>query len=100
MIENEISNAELGPADIPAPDASRDEIERFALTFDAYGVWGSFARCAEIAEARRHDSLTNLRTCLFLEQRKMYWSDPAEPDDEQMAYVRSLIEKIRGLVTS
>jgi hypothetical protein len=38
-----------------------------SLTFNGYNVWGSFETCAEIANAQRHDSLTNLRTCLFFE---------------------------------
>ena len=53
--------------------------------------------CAEIANARRHNSLTDLRTCLFFEQRR--WRHFGEdPEGEDMAYIREVVEKIRGRV--
>ena len=61
----EISNHDLTPADIPAHDADWDTVAEFALTFNGYDFWESPEKCAEIANARRHDSLADLRTCLF-----------------------------------
>lgn len=92
----EIVNKDLTLSDIPSSDASWGE---FALTFDGYNVWGSFDKCAEIANARRHESLTDLRTCLFFEQRR--WRHFGEdPDEEAMMYLRGVIEKIRSRVTA
>lgn len=97
MIPNPIGNFELTLADVPGPDASLDEIWLFALTFDGYGHCGSFGDCAEIANARRHDSLTNIRVCLFFEQRR--WRHfGTEPESEDLAYFRYLVELIRGYV--
>jgi hypothetical protein len=61
----DIANKDLTLADIPSVDAGWDELGEFALTFDGYRVWGSFEKCAEIANSRRQESLTDLRTCLF-----------------------------------
>lgn len=96
---HEIVNEDLTLSNIPIPDASWDEIEEFALTFDGYNVWGSFDICAEIANARRHESLTDLRTCLFFEQRR--WRHFGEnPDEKTMDYIRGLVEEIRSMVST
>jgi hypothetical protein len=96
---HEIVNEDLTLSNIPIPDASWDEIEEFALTFDGYNVWGSFDKCAEIANARRHESLTDLRTCLFFEQRR--WRHFGEnPDEKTMDYIRGLVEEIRSMVST
>ena len=90
----EISNTALRLANIPGPNSDWDEIGEFALTFDGYKVSGSFKKCADIANAQQHNSLTELRTCLFFEQRR--WRHFGyEPDEESMQYIRELIEKIR-----
>ena len=94
----EIVNKNLTLSDIPSLDAGWDEFSEFALTFDGYNVWGSFDKCAEIANDRRHESLTDLRTCLFFEQRR--WRHFGEhPDEEEMMYLRGVIEKIRSRVS-
>jgi len=81
--------------DLPVPGADWDEIQRFALTFDAYIHWGSFDKCAEIANNRKASTLTELRTCLFFEQRR--WRHfGQEPQGEDMAYMHELIEGIRS----
>jgi hypothetical protein len=95
----EIANENLTMSDIPSADASWEEIGEFALTFDGYEVWGSFERCAEIANAKRQESLTDLRTCLFFEQRR--WRHfGEEPDEEAIAYIRGLVAKIRNRVSA
>ena len=78
---DEISNAELTLDAVPQPDADMSRIGTFASTFNGYKHWGSFEKCAEIANAGRHDSLTHLRTCLFFEWRRWrHFGD--EPDAE------------------
>ena len=79
-----IPNEALRPEHLPAPDASWSELGSFALTFDGYEACGSFEAAAEVADARRHDSLSDLRTCLFCEQRRMRHAG-TEPEGEQRA---------------
>jgi hypothetical protein len=94
----QIENAALTTGDVPSRDADWDTISQFALTFDGYGCWGSFDKCAEIANARSHESLTELRTCLFFEQRR--WRHFGQgPDADEMKYVRELIDKILDSVS-
>jgi hypothetical protein len=100
------ANADLSPQDVPAPDADWQSIASFALTFDGYDHWGSFEACGEAANAsmvafveRRAlpDSLTELRTCLFFEQRRSQHMGGI-PDDVTKEYVRALVEAIRERV--
>jgi len=92
---DETTDSGLSLTDIPDSDASWNVISEFALTFNGYDIEG----CAEIANAHRHDSLTDLRTCLFYEQRR--WRHFGEtPDDEAMAYIRDLVKKLRSRFTS
>lgn len=94
-----ISNVDLTLADVPPVDASMDTICDFAHTFDGYEYWGSFTICAEVANARRHATLSEVRTCLFFEHRReRHTGDPIEGQEE--IYVRSLIERIRAMVLS
>jgi hypothetical protein len=94
-----ITNDKLQSTDVPPPDADWDVLNTFALSFAGYEVLGSFEACAEIANARKHDTLTHLRTCLFFEQRR--WRHFAEyPDSETMSYIRGIIEQIRHKVAS
>ncbi len=88
----------LSLADIPACDAGWGAISAFALTYDGYAAAGDKA-CAEIANARRHDSLADLRTCLFLEQRRWHHFGD-DPDEPAMAYLRELVEQIRARVAA
>jgi len=99
---SEIKNENLNLSHIPSIDASTQEKMEFALTFDGYEECGSFGECAEIANSRNHDSLTNLRACLFFEQRRdRFGSDPfGSGDDSSLDYIDELIEKIRDTVTA
>lgn len=91
-------NAELRNDHLPSPRAAWPKIEAFALTFDGYEYWGSFDKCAAIANGRDHSTLTNLRTCLFFEQRR--WRHFGEqPDAEALTYMRGIIREIRSKVT-
>jgi hypothetical protein len=99
MMGIEIDNKVLSLADIPGAEADWPAISRFALTFDGYCAWGSFEKCAEIANAQRHYSLTDLRTCLFFEQRRYHHFGEA-PDEKAMAYLREVLDKIRSRVAA
>ena len=93
----DIPNSELRLEHLPSPDDDWGAIGEFALTFPGYEYWGSFDRCADIANERRAESLADLRTCLFFEQRR--WRHfGEEPDDETMQYIRGIIEHIREML--
>jgi hypothetical protein len=95
----DIANLDLTLTSIPRPDADWETIGAFALMFDGYHAWGSFEKCAEIANAQRDGTLTELRTCLFFEQRR--WRHFGDlPDEAAMAYICSMIEKIRVKVAA
>jgi hypothetical protein len=82
-------------ADIPSPNASLDELIVFAHTFDGYKAWGSFEKCAAIANARDHSTLDALRTCLFFEARR--WRHMGDdPDPDAKAYWHDLLTKMRA----
>lgn len=97
MCEKENKNLKL--TDIPDQNASWEEIATFALTFDGYDFWDTFKKCAEIANKHRHDSLTDLRTCLFFEQRRWRHLDK-KPDENSMTYILSVVDKIRNKVVN
>ncbi len=97
MSAKPISTAKLKPDQIPTADAAVDKLIRFAHTFDGYGHWGSFERCAEIANGRDHGSIDKLRTCLFFDARRLRHSGE-EPDDEALRYWRTLVAEIRRRV--
>jgi hypothetical protein len=92
-----ITNDQLTVTIIPSPKSKWPAIQNFALTYDGYESWGSFEKCAEVANAGRCATLTELRTCLFFEQRR--WRHFGEsPDREAMKYIRGLVEGIHGKV--
>jgi hypothetical protein len=94
-----IDNKELKANDVPSADADWGLLWHFALTFNGYAFWGSTHRCAEIANTRKHDSLTELRTCLFFEQRR--WRHFGEtPDKKAAAYIRKIVEQIRRRIVA
>jgi len=105
-MRGEIANEELSESDLPPPEAGWREIGRFALSFNGYEAWGSFQKCAEVANrwgdafratATLPDSLTELRTCLFFEQRR--WRHFGyDPNEEAMRYISALVEEIRKRV--
>jgi hypothetical protein len=104
----EIDNADLKEGDVPESGAGWHEIGRFALSFNGYERWGSFGRCAEIGnrglEGFREtgalpESLDELRTCLFFEQRR--WRHfGLDPDEQAMGYIRALVRAVRDEVSA
>lgn len=95
----DIDNDKLTPADIPPPHADWECIEKFALKFSGYERQGSFEACADIANARLNSTLTELRTCLFFEQRRFRHFEWA-PRNEEIAYIWDVIERIRAKVVA
>jgi len=102
----EIPNSDLNEEDVPVAGAECREIFSFALTFDGYEAWGSPGKCGEIANrwaqvyVQRQElpaSLSELRTCLFFEQRRWHHFGYG-PDDEALKYIRALVEEIRRKV--
>lgn len=97
--DNVTANHDLTLDDIPGVDASWNEINLFAHRFDGYAASDSIERCAAIASERRHDTLTELRTCLFFEARS--WRHGGEdPDEQAMPYISDVIRQIRTKVTA
>lgn len=92
------ASASLRVRDVPGPDAEWEEIARFGRTFNGYRHWGSFERCAEIANAPRRsaESLDELRTRLFFELRRWHHYGSV-PDAEAMNYMRELVDGIRQM---
>ncbi len=93
---------------VPSANSEWSIIERFALTFDGYRQWDRSDQCAEIANCacatyrdagKLPDSLAELRTCLFFEQRRFRHFGHA-PDEQTMGYIRALLEAVRAKVAS
>ncbi len=104
----QISNLGLNQNDLPSPDAKWKDIQEFALSFNGYEYWGSFKRCADLANKvakeyeqtrRLNCSLTELRTCLFFEQRRLRHFGYG-PGEESMRYIHALIKEIRNKVVN
>ena len=100
-----IASADLRLEHLPERDADwRD----FTLGFDGYLHWGSFERCAEIANRtgmQYHRTgtlppdLDVLRTCLFFERRReRHGGYP--PDEATLTYLGRVLDAIRDQVAS
>jgi hypothetical protein len=85
----EIPNDQLKLSDVPAPEADWDTIAEFGLTFNGRKELGSIEACAKIMKAQRHETLRDLRVCLFYEVRRLHLKDGPGAED---------IERIRGIV--
>lgn len=88
-----IPNRRLVLKKIPLPDSRWEVIEKFALTFDGYGQWPEGVG-QQIGSERRQGTLSELRTCLFFEQRSATHNG-VPPDAEALRYIRGLLEQIR-----
>ncbi len=94
----------LSKESIPDPDAPwAPDIVVFALAFDGYQALGGFDVLAELANATHEawqtsgelpESLIELRSCLFFEQRR-FRHFGEKPDEVTMSYIRALLEPIR-----
>ena len=100
-----VPNGELNAVDVPGPNAGWGELGWFALTLNGYQAIGNDRIGPQAngsvhyyAEHGRIDpglDLTQLRSCLFFEQRR-YRHFGHEPDETAVPYLRSLVEAIRA----
>ena len=95
-----ISNEALELAHIPLADAGWKQIESFALSLNGYEAVGQ--RLGELADANAQagtlpDDLTELRACLFFEQRRWRQFDEP-PQGKPMEHILRLLEAIRKAV--
>ena len=98
MVRKLISNSELALSDLPI-EGNDAALAEFQLSFNGYEQHGSFEECARIANGRLHHTLTELRTCLFFEQRR--WRHYGYPPDEAATkYLWELVAAIREKLLS
>lgn len=105
-----IADTSLRISDVPQADSTDwSTIARFALTYDAYENLGSFERVAVIANnSLRHwratgqlpESLTNMRVCIFFEQKRRWRHFGEQPDKEAMVYIAATLAALRGRLTT
>lgn len=101
-----IPNEKLRLSDVPDENADIFMISPFALTF---GYADSPANHSLFSETRRtflagsanlnELSLTDLRTCLFLEQRLHKWSSDNPDYKPDLRYMHALVSAIRANLT-
>ena len=97
-----ISNEALELANLPPANAGWKEIERFALTLNGYEAIGQ--RLGDLADGHaragtRPEDLTELRGCLFFEQRRWRQFDEP-PQGKPMEHIVGLLEAIRAAVAN
>lgn len=101
-----IPTEELTLAQVPPPNADREQLEEFCLTVDGY-QGGRFTPDDLLAEAERvestgleHASLDDLRTAAFVRQRELRWSsmDSGHFDERLLRSIRALVGEIRRRV--
>ena len=90
-----IPNEELVLNRIPDPETELWGWERFALTINGYDVMGGFEPCADLANSGIPTTLTELRCCLFFEQRRERWNGGFTTNE---LLIRDLLRAIRRKV--
>lgn len=98
---DEIHNTNLRLDQVPPIDSDYSQIAGFALTFDGYNRIKDIAFFANkiVAEFENDQAnitkltLTELRACLFFEQRR-YRHFGEDPDGEDRAYINILLLEI------
>lgn len=99
-----VENSKLTPEDIPTPDASPEDVARFAVTFDGFEEYGDYQATLDTARDVRsqHERgadlaaempLRELRTAVFVE-----CLTPVEVGVPTSQYLGSLLTAIRTLV--
>ena len=97
-----ISNEALKLAGIPPADAGWKAFEAFALSLNGYDAIGRGLGDLADAHARAGtvpESLTELRACLFFEQRRWRQFD-VPPQGRPMEHILRLLEAIRTAVAN
>ncbi len=100
-----ILNADLTAARVPSVHAEYKIIAEFALTFDGYERFekvadfsnNTLARCQADRDCLKKLTLTELRACLFYEQRRYRHMDE-EPENGDREYMNELLDAIRTCV--
>ena len=90
-----IPNEQLVLERIPDPEGDLASWETFALTINGYDVMGGFEPCADLANAGTPTTLTELRCCLFFEQRRERWNGGFTTNE---VLIRDLLRGIRQKV--
>ena len=99
----DVTNELMIQCQVPNDRADWETVMRFALTVDGYRALGQ-ERLADLANACRGggqlaEDLTELRACLFCEQRR--WRHFGEaPDSKGMRHIPSLVRAIRRQVAA
>jgi hypothetical protein len=106
----EISNQDLKASDVPSPDASWDQIKRFAGSFSEFADADRYEKLANQARKRYLSGeklnlddlgLSDLRAILFLHWRALrHGYCGGEPSAPEMKYMMELIGTIRRKVVS
>jgi len=99
----ELEDDDLTLDHLPSPDAGWEEIDRFAVTFDGWGIpdVGAFANhthcCFQVFDELPPLTLRALRACLWFEDRRHCHYGEA-PSAEMMPYIRALVQEITDAV--
>jgi len=102
-----IQNEQLRLSDVPDENADIFTISPFALTFDGYAdypanysLFSETRRAFEAGSANLNQlSLTDLRTCLFHEQRLQKWSADNPDYKPAVRFMHALVSAIRANLT-
>lgn len=104
--DNLIPTKFLTIAQVPPPNADREQLEQFCLTIDGYGG-GRFTPDDLLLEADRVEragleraTLDELRTAAFTRQRELRWisMDSGVFDERLVRSIRALVGEIRRRV--
>jgi hypothetical protein len=96
---NHVANDRPTLAQAPAAEADLHAIFELALTYDGYEHWGSFEKCAEVANTNPHRTLTELRTWpFFLRRCHHHWG--TRPTKREATRLRGPITKVRKGIAS
>jgi hypothetical protein len=106
---DEVPNEHLTASAVPPVTASWHTIVAFALTIDGYNAVGQ-RKCGQLANSVKSEfakdvssvetlSLTELRSCLFFEQRRFNHFGH-EPQDADRIFINALLQAIQRKITS
>jgi hypothetical protein len=97
IIPEYIPNEDLLLEEIPQRGAPWHEIALFSLTFGGYCKAGSFNRCTLVAYTRECKTLSEMRACLFFEQRRCVL-ERKRPDPAAMEFIYCLLDGMRNRI--
>ncbi len=96
-LPNPIPNEDLSLSEIPSPDTDWQPISRFALTYDGRSCPDSVTECDQMCERVGELTLSELRGCLYMYQRRFKWIEEL-PNNNQLTSLQGLIREIRKRV--